>query len=315
MYIGIDLGGTNTAAALVGKNGEIIKRAEIPTNTGGGAQAVTDGLLSVCKDLLGGARETPLSIGIGVPGLVNSETGEVVFAPNLPLDGVSISSGLKKAYGCPILVGNDANCAALGETVAGGAAGAKDVVFITLGTGVGGGIIVGGRLHTGLSGAAGEIGHIVIVAGGRACGCGRNGCWESYGSATGLIKTASEHMEMNASSSLWELCGGSAGKLNGRLIFGAFRDGDAVARAIVEQYIEHLAIGIANIINIFDPEMVCIGGGISGEWDSISAPLLARVDAEKISRPSTGLPQTQIVRAKLGNDAGIIGAAMLGADR
>ena len=312
MFIGIDLGGTNVAAALVERDGRIIKRTNIPTDTSGGAETVTTGLQLVCEDLLGSKTETPLSIGIGVPGSVNDETGQVLFTPNLPLSGVNITSGLKKKYACPIHLGNDANCAALGEVIAGGAKGAKDVVFVTLGTGVGGGIIIGGRLHTGMNGAAGEIGHMVIVTGGRHCGCGRQGCWESYGSATGLTITANEFMGTDNESMLWNLCGGTAKKLNGRMIFEAFRAGDKAAQLTVETYIGHLATGIVNISNILEPEMICIGGGISGEWDSFSELLQARVDAEKFTRSSAGqTPQTRIVKAQLGNDAGIIGAAML----
>ena len=311
MYIGIDLGGTNTAAALVEKSGKIIKRANTPTDTRGGAEAITEGLLSVCASLLGDLPEIPQSIGIGTPGSVNAETGEVIFTPNLPLSGVNITSGLKKKYACPVRVGNDANCAALGEAVAGGAMGAKDVVFVTLGTGVGGGIIIGGSLYTGYNGTAGEIGHMVIIAGGRACGCGRQGCWESYGSATGLIRTANEVMGAHKSSLLWELCGGLQENLNGRLIFEAFRSGDEAAKLTVGLYIDHLAAGIVNITNILEPELICIGGGISGEWDSLEGPLLEKVGSGMYASSFGKLPRTRIVKATLGNDAGIIGAAML----
>ena len=327
MRIGIDLGGTHTAAAIVDESGSIIKRAETPTDISGGAETVIAGLLYVCGSLMGVGTEVvdhydpqpkiqpaggfPQSIGIGVPGTVDAEKGEVIFAPNLPLKGVNITRELQKKYACPVRLGNDANCAALGETVAGGAKGAKDVVLITLGTGIGGGIIIGGNLHTGVSGAAGELGHMVITAGGRQCGCGRKGCWETYASASGLKKTADEIMKANADSLLWKLCDSDAEKVNGRIVFEAYRGGDGAAREIVEQYIEQLAAGIANLINILEPEMICVGGGISNEWESISKLLLARVDAERFPRASDQSPQTRIVRATLGNDAGIIGAAML----
>ena len=199
MYIGIDLGGTNIAAALVDKSGNIKKRAGIPTDTKDGAQSVINGLITVCEKLTGEGI-SPLSIGIGVPGSVIDETGEVSFTPNLPLTGENITRELREKYACPLHIGNDANCAALGEVVAGGAKGAKDVVFITLGTGVGGGIIIGGSLHTGANGAAGELGHMVISSGGRKCGCGRKGCWERYASASGIIKTAIEFMESHRDS-------------------------------------------------------------------------------------------------------------------
>ena len=313
MYVGIDLGGTNIAAAIVDCEGVILKRTSIRANAGGGAGAIIGGLLEVCRTLLSDAGEAPDSIGIGVPGTVNDKAGEVVFTPNLPLREIKVTNELQEKYGCPIRLGNDANCAALGETIAGGAKGAKDVVFITLGTGVGGGVIIGGRLLTGISGAACELGHHVILTGGRKCGCGRLGCWESYASASGLIRTAIEIMGSNAESLLWELGGGMAEKINGSAVFDAFRAGDRAAQLTVERYVEHLSIGLVNIINMLEPEMICIGGGISNSWDCIAEPIQAYVDKEQFYRFSSEAPRTKIVRAVLGNDAGIIGAAMLGA--
>jgi len=310
MYIGIDLGGTNIAAALVDEDGVIKKRANIPTAAKSGAEVVLDRLLHVCETLTAD-EAAPQSIGIGVPGTVNDMTGEVIFTPNLPLSGINIISGLQKKYACPIHVGNDANCAALGEITVGGAKGAHDAVLITLGTGIGGGIVLNGHLHTGAYGAAGELGHMVIIAGGRMCGCGRHGCWETYASASGLIRTASDVMETHKESLLWELCGGQTGEINGRIVFEAYRTGDRAAKLIVEQYIEHLAAGIANIINILEPEMICVGGGISNAWDCLAELLHAAVDAERFARHSPQSPHTSLVKATLGNDAGIIGAALL----
>ena len=311
MNIGIDLGGTNIAAAIVDSNGSITKRADIPTETKSGPNSVINGLLNVCEALLDDIGETPRSIGIGVPGAINNSKGEVIFTPNLPLRDINIVRELKEKYNCPIHLGNDANCAALGETIAGGAKGAKNVVMITLGTGLGGGIIIDGRLHTGLTGAAGELGHMVILKDGRECGCGRYGCWESYASATGLIRTAIEFMGAYRESFLWELCSGTAENVDGKVIFKAFRMDDIAARLTVELYIEHLAAGIANIINILEPELICIGGGIGGAWDCIDEPLRQLVDREKFPRFPSQQPGTRIVKATLGNNAGIIGAAAL----
>ena len=313
MYIGIDLGGTNIAAAFVDSDGKIHKRTSIHTETGGGAKAVVDGLVQVCETLLCDSSEELLMIGIGVPGTVNDETGEIVFTPNLPLRRIGVARDLSKRFSCPVHLGNDANCAALGETIAGGAKGAQDVVFLTLGTGIGGGIILGGRLHTGISGAASELGHIVIHAGGRKCGCGRQGCWETYASATGLIRTAMEFMGTHPDSMLWELCEGLAERIDGRAVFSAFRAGDQAAKLAVDQYIEHLGAGIVSIINLLEPELVCIGGGLSHNWDCLQEPLQKMVEEEKYFRFSPEAPQTKIVKAVLGNDAGIIGAALLAA--
>ena len=310
MRIGIDLGGTNIAAAIVGDDGGIIKRAAVRTVTDGSASAVIDGLLSVCETLAGNGT-VPQSIGIGVPGTVNSETNMIAFTPNLPLSGVNVAEDIRKKYGCPVFIGNDANCAALGETIAGGAKGARDVVFITLGTGVGGGLIIGGKLYTGTNGVAGELGHMVIISGGRECGCGRKGCWERYASASGLKETAVEFMGAHKGSKLWELCGGRTDRINGHVVFECFRAGDEAARLTVERFVEHLAAGVVSVINILEPELFCVGGGISNAWDCIEGPLIAAVEAEKLTRFSKDMPQTRITRAQLGNDAGIIGAAML----
>ena len=312
MYVGVDLGGTKIAAAIVSENGDIIKRVNMPTKATEGPDAVVNGVITACESLLEDETIVPTSIGIGVPGQVRDDIGMVVFTPNLPLKGVYMTKELNKKYDCPVRLGNDANCAALGEVVSGGAKGSKDVVMITLGTGLGGGIIIGGKLHTGLSGAAGELGHMVIIAGGRECGCGRRGCWEAYASAQGLKKTALEYMVKHSDSLMWDLCVGMVERLDGRTVFEAYRAADPAAILAVNQYTEHLAIGIVNIINILEPEVLCVGGGVSNAWDCLEDPLIAAVELERFTRFSTDTPQTKIVKASLGNDAGIIGAAMLG---
>jgi glucokinase len=311
MHIGIDLGGTNIAAALVDDEGAIKERVSIPTNAKGGLDAVVGGLFSVCE-ILTHAREIPLlSIGIGVPGAVNDKTGDVIFTANLPITGVNLSHDLQKHFGCPVRLGNDANCAALGEATTGAAKNTQISVFVTLGTGVGGGIIIDGKLFTGFGGAAGELGHVVTEQDGRECGCGRRGCWETYSSATGLIKTATELMYEHRYSMMWELAYGKIELVNGRAVFDAYRADDAAAKLAVGRYLKHLAVGFVNIINTFEPEVISVGGGISNSWDVIDEPLNALVDAEKFSRHGNEDEQTRIVRATLGNEAGIIGAAML----
>ena len=312
MYIGVDLGGTNIAAAIVDESGVIKKTVSIPTETKGGHASVIQGIISACAELLKDTDESPKSIGIGVPGAVRDDIGMVVFTPNLPLKHVYMAKEISERFGCPVRLGNDANCAALGEVVAGSAKGMKNVTMITLGTGLGGGFIIDGKLHTGLSGSAGELGHMVIFSGGRDCGCGRKGCWESYASATGLKITATQFLEDRKDSLIWELCSGNLEKLNGRIIFDAYRKADPVAVLIVNQYISHLAVGIVNIINLLEPELLCVGGGISDAWDCIEEPLKAAVDSERFARFSDGTAEMKIAKAELGNDAGIIGAAMLG---
>ena len=311
MNIGVDLGGTNIAAALVDDIDVIVKRISTHTDAHYGTGAVVKRLSGTIRMLIDNSLKMPESIGIGIPGTVNDMTGEVLFTPNLPISGVNIVRELQNEFCCPVYLGNDANCAALGEAVAGCAKGKKDAVFITLGTGIGGGIIIGGRLYTGLSGAAGELGHMIIDNNGRKCGCGRQGCWETYASATGLVRTAIDIIKTGPSRLLSELCDGNTENIDGRMIFDAYRKGDEVADVIVNTYIAHLAIGVTNLINIFQPEIFCIAGGISNAWDCIEAPLTTLVNAELFTRGQTHTPQTHIVKSALGDDAGIIGAANL----
>jgi len=312
LFIGIDLGGTNIAAGLVTEEGKILDKVSIPTNADRGVDAVIGGILRSC-DLLaektGFSKADLKAIGIGVPGMMNVETGEVIFCPNLPIEHVNITNELREKWKVPVHINNDANCAALGEAYAGGAKDTANAVFITLGTGVGGGIIIDKKIYSGFNGAAGEVGHIVIQLDGRQCGCGRKGCWEAYASATGLIKTTRDYMKEHPETIMWELADGSLEKVGGRTAFDAMRRGDAGGIAVTDLYIKQLAAGIIDMINIFQPEVLCIGGGISNEGDYLMKPLQKLVEEARYTRD---VPQTVIKRAELGNDAGIVGAAMLG---
>jgi len=312
MYVGVDLGGTKIAAAIINEEGAIQKKVYLPTKASGGTDVVVGGVIQSVSTLLEDTNIKPLSIGIGVPGAVRDDIGTVVFTPNLPLRNIDITSVLSKTYNCPVRLGNDANCAVLGETKVGSAKGAKNVIMITLGTGLGGGVVVDGKLVSGLSGSAGEVGHIVIVAGGRKCGCGRLGCWEAYASASGLVKTALDFMNANPESLMWELCVGLAERVDGRTVFDAYRNDDPTAILAVGKYIEHLAIGIANLINVLEPEIFCIGGGVSHAWEFMEEPLTEAVKLESYTKFSAEIPKTKLVKAVLGNDAGVVGAAMLG---
>ena len=314
--IGIDLGGTNIAAALVDENGAMSHKVSIPTRTVDGTDAVLSGLEKVVDLILeeSGLKASDIhSIGIGVPGMMNVETGEILFSANLPLANVNITTGLKAKFGVPVYINNDANCAALGEVKGGAAKGTQEAIFVTLGTGVGGGIVTGGKIYSGHNGCAGEIGHIMIEMGGRQCGCGRKGCWEAYASATGLIITTKELMEQDKNSKMWEIVEGDITKVNGRTAFDAMRAGDETAKKAVDIYTHHLAVGIIDLINIFEPEVIAIGGGISNEGETLLAPLREIVNAETYSGKSDQVSQVRIIKASLGNDAGIVGAGMLGA--
>ena len=313
LLIGIDLGGTNIAAGLVSESGEVLGKVCIPTSSERGSESIIEGLSEACEVLqkeAGFDRADLKAIGIGVPGMMDPDTGIVIFCPNIPIENVDLTARLKEQWGVPVFVNNDANCAALAEAHVGSAKDTSNAICITLGTGVGGGIIIDNKIYSGFNGAAGEVGHLLVQLDGRQCGCGRKGCWETYASATGLIKTTREYMQEHPETAMWELVGNDLEKVSGRTAFDAMRKGDEGGKAVVDIYIKHLAAGVIDLINIFQPEVLCVGGGISNEGDTLLNPLQKLVDEARYTR---GVPQTTIKRALLGNDAGIVGAAMLGA--
>lgn len=309
-YIGIDLGGTNIVAGVVNENYEIISKAKTPTNRPRSAE-------EICKDMAKMALEAVekaglkvsdiQSVGVGAPGSVNSDTGVISYSNNLDFHNAPVADYIREAIDLPVYVENDANAAAYGEFVAGSAKGTKDAVCITLGTGVGGGIIISGKIYSGFNYAGAELGHTVIEVDGVQCSCGRKGCFEVYSSATGLIRMTKEAMAADPDSKMHEMMGDH---VSGRLAFEAMRAGDATAKSVVDKYIKYLAAGIANTINIFQPEVLCIGGGVCNEGDALLVPLKELISKEIYTRASED--NTKIVIASLGNDAGIIGAAFLG---
>ena len=318
MYrIGIDLGGTNIAAGLVDEQFRIVAKESTPTLVGRPNEAIVDDIAVLCKKVCAaaGAKESDVaSIGIASPGVVDNDTGEIVYANNLGMRHFPIIPLLRERVGIQkIYIENDANAAAWGEAIAGAAKGSRSSVMITLGTGVGGGIVADGKVYKGFNSAAGELGHIVIRVGGRQCTCGRQGCWEAYSSATGLIRTTTEKIEeckkAGRATKMTDLVA-AKGKVTGRTAFDAMRQGDEAAKEVVTEYVEYLASGLASMINIFQPEVLSIGGGISNEGQyllDLVVPLIRK------QTYGTGLiPETDIRIAQLKNDAGIIGAAVLG---
>lgn len=313
-YLGIDLGGTNIAAGVVNEQMELIYKTSIPTKAKSGAETVIQRMAEVANMALEGAKvpvEEIKSIGIGSPGSIDPERGVVVYANNLDFYDLPMAEMLGEYFpGKPIYVENDANVAAWAEAKCGAAAGVRDSVTITLGTGVGGGMVILGKLYSGFNHAGAEMGHIVIKEGGRPCTCGRKGCWEAYASVTGLIKTTQEHMEKNPDSLMWKIAG-SLDKVNGLTSFDAMRKGDEEAKKVVDEYLHSVATGLVDIINVLQPEVLCIGGGISKEGDYLLKPIKEHAEREMYARYNK--VKTEIRIAKLGNDAGIIGAALLGA--
>ena len=313
-YLGIDLGGTNIAVGIVDENNQIIARASSKTKLEN-AEQVADAMAETAYAALKNAGITLADVpwvGIGSPGTINKATGIIEFANNLPFKNTPMQKMLsERMEGKQVLMENDANAAAYGEYMAGALKGADNAIAITLGTGVGGGVIINHKIYSGSNYAGAELGHTVIVVDGRLCTCGRHGCWETYASATGLIKTTKEHMDKAPKDSpLWTLVEGDINKVSGRTAFDAMRQGDPVGKEIVDEYVKYLSVGIIDMINIFQPDILCIGGGICNEVETLLAPVREYVDAQQYAMNST--KKTKIVRAQLGNDAGIIGAALLG---
>lgn len=312
-YVGIDLGGTNIVAGVVNENYEIVARASVKTNCPRPAKDICVDMAAVAHEAIKNANLTMDDvewIGVGAPGIANSATGIIEFANNLGFRNAPIVEYLKETISVPIYIENDANAAAYGEFLAGAAKGATHAVCLTLGTGVGGGIIINGKIYAGFNFAGAELGHMVIEMDGAQCTCGRKGCFEAYSSATGLVRMTKEAMDADKSSKMWEMSA-VEGKVSARLAFNAMRAGDATAKAVVNKYIKCLAAGTANVINIFQPNILCIGGGVCNEGDALLLPLRELIMEEAYTKHSK--ENTKIVIAKLGNDAGIIGAAFLGA--
>ena len=305
--VGIDLGGTFVKFGAVDEQGNILKKDKIPTPAGCGyAETV-----SAIAEAVGGMTAdmgAPQSVGIGCPGVIDGEHGVVVTGGNLGWENKPFARDLSQKLGISVVLANDANAAAYGEYVSGAGKAYKSIVMLTLGTGVGSGIVFGGKLFTGELGAGAEIGHTVLKAGGEPCSCGRRGCFEAYASASALIRGTRRAMEAHRESALWTICP-ALDAVNGKTAFDGMRAGDETAQAVVAQYLEDLAEGIANVVNAFHPEAVLLGGGVSAEGETLTQPLQALVDARILGHGAYA--PVKIVTASLKNDAGLVGAAFL----
>lgn len=311
-YVGIDLGGTNIVAGVVDEDYNIIAKASTKTNCPRPEKEIADDMARMALQAVKNAGLTIDDIewiGVGTPGIANSATGVIEYSNNLGFCNTPMVKYIQETISKPVFIENDANAAAYGEYVAGAAKGAKNAVCITLGTGVGGGIIIDGKIYSGSNFAGAEIGHTVIEVDGAQCSCGRKGCFEAYSSATGLIRMSKEAMEAFPDSIMNRMAE-EKGKVTARTSFDAMRAGDKAAKDVVDKYIKYLAAGITNTINIFQPDVLCIGGGVCNEGDPLLLPVKALVKEEVYTRNSE--KNAEIVIAKLGNDAGIIGAAFLG---
>ncbi len=313
-YLGIDLGGTNIAAGIVDKNFKIVNKGSTPTLVNRDPELIIKDMGILCMSLL---NESGISIndiayaGIASPGSVNPEKGIIEYANNLPFLKFPIADTLRKYFPVKkVYLENDANAAALGEAVGGAAKGKNISLMVTLGTGVGGGIIIGGKVFSGFNYCGAELGHMVIEYNGRQCSCGRRGCFEAYSSATALVNMTKEKLSEAKDTVMWDMCGNDINQANARIAFAAMKQGDMAGKEVVDTYISYLACGITNLINIFQPEVLLIGGGVCNEKDYLLKPLIAIVEADQYTRNQP--VKTQIKIAELGNDAGIVGAAALG---
>ena len=314
MYrLGIDLGGTNIVAGVVDENFNIVATAKRKTNCPRPAEEIVNDMAEISLEAIAKAGikvEDIESAGVGSPGSINPTDGVVVYSNNLGFFNLPLSKFLKEKTGIDFYLDNDANAAAYGELIAGAGKGVNNFVMITLGTGVGGGAIIDGKMLTGSNYAGAELGHTVIDINGQMCSCGRQGCFEAYASATALIRQTKQAMVKYPGSVMWDIVKGNIDAVNGLTAFDAMRKGDEAGKAVVDKYVYYLSVGIANMINIFQPEILCIGGGVSKEGDNIIVPLQKIVDGENYARLME--KKAVIKAAELGNDAGIIGAAYLG---
>ena len=309
MYIGIDLGGTNIAAGIVREDGKIVVQSSVPTLSQRPTDEIVKDMVFLSKQLIKDA-ELELNdietVGIGCPGTINFETGEVIYSNNIKMEHYMLAKEFQKYLNLPVKIDNDANCAAMGEYIVSGN-NVPIFMFITLGTGVGSGLILNGKVFRGFNGAASEAGHITLVSGGEPCTCGKRGCWETYASVTAPIRQTKVAMEKNPESLMHEIAK-AEGKISGRTSFDAAKQGDKAAQAVVKQYAQYVADGIVSVENVLQPDIISVGGGISREGEYLLQPVCEYAAANGFNK---FMPKTKIVTAQSFNDAGIIGAAMI----
>ena len=316
-YVGLDIGGTNLKDGLVDENGVLLSTQKMKV----ASIADDDGLAWTVASLVQELAHTVnisvsdvASVGVGVPGTVEIRSGSINYTCNLPLRNVPLRKLFHRYLSIPLYIENDANCAALAEFLVGAGRDSKRFVTITLGTGVGAGIVHNGKIYHGANGMAGEVGHMVIQRGGLPCPCGRHGCWEQYASATALKRMTAAALAAHPHSILAQVVAENEGRVSGQSAFIAARRGDPVGQQVCDEYVDYLACGVVNVVNIFQPDTLAIGGGVSNEAEEqLLLPVQQRVARESI--PCGRDRRTRIVKAELGNRAGIIGAALLGKNK
>jgi glucokinase len=308
MYIGIDLGGTNIAAGLVDDDGVVLLKDSVETKATRPASDIIKDMAELVNKIIDESefsRSNIKAVGIGIPGVADEASGEVIYCVNLNWEKVPLKKPLEELLKLPVIIGNDATVAGVAEYGAGKMKGCKNGVFLTLGTGVGGGMIIDGKAYGGSHGVGSEIGHMVVGDNFYDCNCGRNGCLETFASATALIKYAQKELDLGRKSNLEE----HSGRLNAKLIFDGAKSGDELSVETVDRLVHYLSIGISNLINILDPDCFVIGGGVSKAGDFLINKVRKEIEGMK---SFASIESGRIEIATLENDAGIIGAAMLG---
>lgn len=316
-YVGVDIGGTNLKAGLVDESGVLLATQKMKVASIADDEGLAWTVASLVQEL---ARTVNIpvsdvaSVGVGVPGTVEIRSGSINYTCNLPLRNVPLRKLFRRYLSIPLYIENDANCAALAEYLVGAGRDSKRFVTVTLGTGVGAGIVHNGKIYHGANGMAGEVGHMVIQRDGLPCPCGRRGCWEQYASATALKRFTAEALAAHPDSILAQVVAENEGRVSGQSAFIAARRGDPVGQQVCDEYVDYLACGVVNVVNIFQPDTLAIGGGVSNEADEqLLLPVRQRVARESI--PCGRDRRTRIVKAELGNRAGLIGAALLGKNK
>ena len=314
-FLGIDLGGTNIATGVVDENAKIVVQQSVPTRGQRSFEEVVEDMAKAAKDTLAQAKLTNNDIeyvGIGVPSTIDPDTQNLLYANNLGWKNKDLITEFKKYWDVDVRVGNDADCAALGEAVSDDAKQYDSVLMVTIGTGVGGGMIINKKIFTGGDGTGFEPGHLIIKDGGTLCTCGAKGCLEAYASVTALNRQTIDQMLSCPDSLMWQMTSGDLNKVSGRTSFNAAKEGDEAALQVVDGFLEYLSAGLSSLIAVFRPQVIIIGGGISKEGEYLLKPLREKTN---IKSAGTGIIRpVPILQARLCNDAGIIGAALLGAN-
>lgn len=309
--IGIDVGGSNLVAGVVDEQNRIVARAKVRASDFTTGEATVAGLVQIARQAVkngGYSQDQVASVGIGIPGMVDDFDGIAVKAVNAPFDHTPVRRLFQQLWDIPVYLENDACCAVLAEGLVGCGKESPFIMMFTLGTGVGGSYLR--KTGNGIQLQGTEIGHMVIQVGGRPCSCGRRGCWEQYSSAPALKRMTREAMQLHPESMMWQMCKWELDNVSGKTPFVAMEQGDATAKAVTDTYLSYLADGIANAINIFSPELICLGGGIANEREENLQYPLQELVAQR-TKARQGAQTTRFVKAQLGNDAGIVGAALL----